>query len=331
MKNWTYEESGVTIDGGNRWVRRIGEIISRYPASDNVVGGIGGFSGLYDIGGDRLLAACCDGVGTKLEIAREAGYVRGLGQDLVAMSVNDLITCGATPLFFLDYLACGRLDSDRLIPVVEGVVEACQESGCVLLGGETAEMPDVYPAQGFDLAGFAVGIMDKADLIDGSLVRRGDLLIGLASSGIHSNGYSLVRKVLGDELAAQALHRTIPELEGTLADVILRPTRLYPRPVLHALKTGAIKAMAHITGGGLEENIARSLPDGMKPRIDYSSWKRPAVFSYISDRGVAEEEMRRVFNLGVGFALVVSKEDSPRAMSALEDKGEKPFVFGSVE
>lgn len=330
MKNWTYEESGVTIDGGNRWVGRIGEIVSRIPASCKVLGGIGGFSGLYDIGGGRLLAACCDGVGTKLEIAREAGCVKGLGQDLVAMSVNDLITCGAAPLFFLDYLACGKLDSDRLIPIVEGVAEACHESGCVLLGGETAEMPGVYPPEGFDLAGFAVGTVEKADLVDGSQVRPGDLLIGLASSGIHSNGYSLVRKVLENKLTAEHLGETVPELGETLSEALLRPTRLYPGPVLHALKTGGVKAMAHITGGGLEDNILRSVPNGMGLKVEYSSWKRPKIFSYISGRGVEEDEMRRVFNLGIGFVLVTSKDDSPKVIRALKERGETPFVFGSV-
>lgn len=329
MKNWTYEESGVTIDGGNRWVKRIGELMSQRPKDPNVVGGIGGFSGLYDMGGGSLLAACCDGVGTKLEIAEAAGKLKGLGQDLVAMSVNDLITCGARPILFLDYLACGKLDSDRLIPVVEGVMDACLESGCALLGGETAEMPGVYPPNGFDLAGFAVGTVDREDLIDGSCVERGDLMIGLASSGIHSNGYSLVRKALEKELAT-SLHEKIDQLGEPLSDALLKPTRLYPRPVLSALKTGKIKAMAHITGGGLEENIERALPKGMLPEIDFDSWNRPAIFDYISDRGVDESEMRRVFNLGIGYTLVVAPENRDEVMEKLREKGETPVVFGRV-
>ena len=329
MKNWTYEESGVTIEGGNRWVSQIGKLLSRRPQSPEVVGGIGGFSGLYDIGGGRLLAACCDGVGTKLEIARAAGSLKGLGQDLVAMSVNDLITCGAKPLLFLDYLACGKLDSQRLIPVVEGIIDACADSDCVLLGGETAEMPDVYPTEGFDLAGFAVGIVDRSDLIDGSSVNRGDLLIGLSSSGIHSNGYSLVRRALEKELA-QDLHSFVPELGETLAEAVLKPTRLYPRPIMRAIKTGAIKSMAHITGGGLEENIARSLPDGMEPNIDYSSWTRPAIFPYMASRGIDESEMRKVFNLGIGFVMTAEEGDAPRLIESLANSGETPVVIGSV-
>ncbi|NCC97990.1 MAG: phosphoribosylformylglycinamidine cyclo-ligase [Synergistales bacterium] len=329
MKNWTYEESGVTIEGGNRWVSQIGKLLSRRPQSPEVVGGIGGFSGLYDIGGGRLLAACCDGVGTKLEIARSAGSLKGLGQDLVAMSVNDLITCGAKPLLFLDYLACGKLDSQRLIPVVEGIIDGCADSDCVLLGGETAEMPDVYPTEGFDLAGFAVGIVDRSDLIDGSSVSRGDLLIGLHSSGIHSNGYSLVRKALEKELA-QDLHSFVPELGETLAEAVLKPTRLYPRPIMAALKTGAIKSMAHITGGGLEENIARSLPEGMEPSIDYSSWTRPAIFPYMAARGIDESEMRKVFNLGIGFVMTAEEGDASRLMESLTNSGETPVVIGSV-
>ncbi|PIE54820.1 MAG: phosphoribosylformylglycinamidine cyclo-ligase [Dethiosulfovibrio peptidovorans] len=329
MKNWTYEESGVSIDGGNRWVQDIGRMLLNEPIDPCVVGGIGGFNGLYDLGEGRLLAACCDGVGTKLEIATSAGVVRGLGQDLVAMSVNDLITCGARPLFFLDYLACGRLDSQRLFPVIQGVAEACRLSGCVLLGGETAEMPGTYPPQGFDLAGFAVGLVNQRNLVDGSTVTRGDVLVGLPSSGIHSNGYSLVRSALADELTGD-LHHPVPELGEALATALLRPTRLYPDAAAAALSSGAVKAMAHITGGGLEENIARSLPEGLSPMIDYGSWDRPPIFTYISDRGVAEDEMRRVFNLGIGFVLTTGKENLNRLVSTLNETGEEAIIMGTV-
>lgn len=330
MKNWTYEESGVTIEGGNRWVDNISAMLASKPKDPSVVGGIGGFNGLYDIGNGQLLAACCDGVGTKLEIARAVGTVKGLGQDLVAMSVNDLITCGARPLFFLDYLACGKLEAERLGPIVEGVADACVESSCALLGGETAEMPGVYETEGFDLAGFAVGIIDREDLIDGSEIARDDLVIGLPSSGIHSNGYSLVRSVLSEEME-NSLDRHFDELGETLAEALLKPTRLYVRQAMTAVKTGTIHGMAHITGGGLEENISRVLPKGNSLSIDYSKWNRPAIFDFIAARGVEEEEMRHVFNLGIGYVFIVSPSDWPMLRETLEKSGEKPVAIGTVK
>lgn len=321
---WTYEQSGVDIDGGNAWVEAIKKIVG--PRGDgNVVSAIGGFAGLYRLGGGSLLAACCDGVGTKLEIARAAGKVRGLGQDLVAMNVNDLVTCGARPLFFLDYLACGRLEAPRLSPILAGIVEACRSVGAVLLGGETAEMPGVYPPEGFDLAGFAVGLVEEKDLIDGSRVAQGDLLLGLASSGLHSNGFSLVRKALF-EGQGRRLDETV---DGRgLDDLLLEPTRLYVNQALAAAATGRVKAMAHITGGGLEENVSRVL-GGLRPVIDWGAWRRPPVYDLLAP-SVDEAEMRRVFNVGVGFVLVVSPEERSSVEAALRGWGEEPFLLGEV-
>ncbi|MDD4364687.1 MAG: phosphoribosylformylglycinamidine cyclo-ligase [Synergistales bacterium] len=321
---WTYEQSGVSIKEGNAWVETIKKIVGQAPQK-NVVASIGGFAGLYRLPQGGIIAACCDGVGTKLEIARASGKVRGLGQDLVAMNVNDLVTCGARPLFFLDYLACGKLEAPRLSPVIEGVVEACRECGAVLLGGETAEMPGVYPPEGFDLAGFAVGLVDEDDLIDGSHVAEGDLLLGLPSSGLHSNGFSLVRKALlreGADLAST--------IDGTtrLDDLLLMPTRLYVNQALAAAATGKVKAMAHITGGGLEENVSRVL-GRLRPAVDWGNWKRPSVYGLLASC-IDKMEMRQVFNVGVGFVFIVSPEDLSTVESSLLSCGENPFIVGEV-
>ena len=325
----TYENSGVSIDRGNLFVERIKALTGSNP-DPNVVGGIGGFSGLYRIDGDTLLAACCDGVGTKMEIAKASGHLEFLGQDLVAMSVNDLVTCGARPLFFLDYLACGRLDVDAYEPVVRSIHEACRESGCALLGGETAEMPDVYPPDGFDLAGFAAGIVKEYDLIDGKGITRNDLVLGLPSSGLHSNGFSLVRKALLDGKDADFLYSVQAGCTEPLWQVLLKPTRLYVKPALKAASTRFVKGMAHITGGGLEENIARVLPKGLQLKIDFSAWTQGHVFSLLREAGVPEEEMRRVFNLGIGYVLIVAPENLEALVAALELAGEAPVLIGEI-
>jgi phosphoribosylformylglycinamidine cyclo-ligase len=326
----SYKEAGVDIEGGNEWVRTIGRIMSTLPRDPNVVGGIGGFSGLYKISDDLMLAGCCDGVGTKLEVAKLASDYSGLGQDLVAMNVNDLITCGAKPLFFLDYIACGRLDQDVLAPIVKSAAEACIESGCALLGGETAEMPGVYPETGFDLAGFSVGIVSASKLIDGRSIEKGDVLVGLPSSGIHSNGYSLVRKVLLEGERALPIDTFLPQLGESLSKALLRPTRLYSRIALKTIEKHQIHGMAHITGGGLEENIQRVLPSGLSLHVDFSAWERPAVFQVISEAGVEEKEMRHVFNLGIGYSFIVSPSDADGIVGFLTREGEKPVIFGEV-
>jgi phosphoribosylformylglycinamidine cyclo-ligase len=323
----SYESAGVSISKGNAWVEMIKGLLRERPVSPRVIGGIGGFSGLYSLTEDLYLAACCDGVGTKMELAKAWHRMEGLGQDLVAMNVNDLVTCGAKPLFFLDYLACGALDAERYRPVMKSIIEACEACDCALLGGETAEMPGVYSPEGFDLAGFSVGVVSREKLITGESVVPGDLLVGLPSSGVHSNGFSLVRKALEGVEKAQEL--IIPGEEAPLKDLLLRPTLLYVRTCLEVQKQVSLKAMAHITGGGLEENIAR-ICHGNLPQIDYSAWERPPLFQWLASRGIPEKEMRSVFNLGMGFVFVCSPEEGEKLLKVLEELGEKPRIIGKV-
>ena len=327
---WTYEKAGVSLERSDAWIDFL-KNISHKTEKPNVRSGIGGFAGLYDMGDKRILAACADGVGTKLEVARATKIFRGLGQDLVAMNVNDLVTCGAKPLFFLDYIACGFLDPEVFGPVIEGIVDACASSGCALLGGETAEMPDVYRDGAFDLAGFAVGAMHERDLVDGRNISTGDILLGLKSSGVHSNGFSLVRRCLLEGDDPLALDSIIPETGETLAETLMTPTRLYVSEAEAASRTGWVNGMAHITGGGIEENIQRILPEGLKPRIDFSSWEVPPVFRLIERSGVPGKEMSKVFNLGIGFVLVVPenrKEELKELFS--ENRHEELIEIGKV-
>jgi len=325
---WTYEGAGVSLRAADEWI----DIVKRAAsiAQEGVISGIGGFSGLYDLGDDLCLAACCDGVGTKLEIAKKADQFAGLGQDLVAMNVNDLITCGARPLFFLDYIACGKLDGQRFSGLIYGIAEACRQSGCALLGGETAEMPGTYPPDGFDLAGFAVGLAKKSKLITGQDITAGDLLVGLPSSGLHSNGFSLVRKVLLEDGLKLSLDSD-PLGEGRpLYKTLLEPTRLYPGIVAKIMEKVRIKAMAHITGGGLEGNVMRVIPEGLAISVDYSSWKRPKIYDLIAKAGVEEGEMRKVFNLGIGFVLVIERTDLSGLEDTLKEMSEPYCVIGEV-
>ncbi len=327
---WTYEKAGVSLERSDAWIDFL-KNISHKTENPNVRSGIGGFAGLYDMGDKRILAACADGVGTKLEVARATKIFRGLGQDLVAMNVNDLVTCGAKPLFFLDYIACGFLDPEVFGPVIEGIVDACASSGCALLGGETAEMPDVYRDGAFDLAGFAVGAMHERDLVDGRNISTGDILLGLKSSGVHSNGFSLIRRCLLEGDDPLALDSIIPETGETLAETLMTPTRLYVSEAEAASRTGWVNGMAHITGGGIEENIQRILPEGLKPRIDFSSWEVPPVFRLIERSGVPGKEMSKVFNLGIGFVLVVPenrKEELKELFS--ENRHEELIEIGKV-
>ncbi len=330
MSKLSYEKSGVSISGGDAWVETIKKLLAKHPKDANCVGGVGGFAGLYRIGGGQCLAACCDGVGTKLELAKEAGIYRGLGQDLVAMNVNDLVTVGARPLFFLDYAACGKLDEKLLADVVEGVIDACDESLCALLGGETAEMPGVYGADGFDLAGFSVGIVDEDRIIDGSTISEGDLLLGLPSSGVHSNGFSLVRSALGPDGLNADIAKTPDGWNETIAEAALRPTRLYVKAALAAIRTGTVRGMAHITGGGMYGNVIRVIPEHLDILVDFKSWTRPKIFDLIQSAGVDEEEMRKVFNLGIGFVFIIAPKDLKTLETALEAIGEKPQVIGEV-
>ena len=330
MGKLSYEKSGVSISGGDAWVETIKGLLAKRPKDKNCVGGVGGFAGLYRIGGGQCLAACCDGVGTKLELAKATGLYKGLGQDLVAMNVNDLVTVGARPLFFLDYAACGKLNESILKEIVQGVIDACGESLCTLLGGETAEMPGVYDSDGFDLAGYFVGIVEEEKIIDGSGIQEGDLLIGLPSSGIHSNGYSLVRSALGKEGLDVALDSLPTGWQETVGEAVMRPTKLYVKAALAAASTGKVRGMAHITGGGMLGNVIRVIPKHLDVAVDFLSWRRPAVFDLIQSAGIEEEEMRRVFNLGIGFVFIAAPDDLKEIEKSLEALGEEPAVIGEV-
>lgn len=327
----SYKDSGVDIPLADRWVEEIKRIARSMPADPNALGGIGGFSGFYRLESGLVLAACCDGVGTKIEVAKAAGKFDTVGQDLVAMNVNDLVTCGARPLFFLDYIACGKLKPEILGPIVESAARACEESGCALLGGETAEMPGTYDEDGLDLAGFSVGLAEEDKIIDGSKISLGDVIIGIASSGVHSNGFSLVRKALFSSENPLDLSDS-PEILGgkTVAETLLEPTRLYVKTALAAARSGMVRGMAHITGGGLYDNVRRIVPAGLSLSVDFGSWPRPAVFGLLQERGIPEEEMRKVFNLGIGFVFIVPGEEEKAMLSLLEGLGEKGRTIGKV-
>ncbi|MFZ5638275.1 MAG: phosphoribosylformylglycinamidine cyclo-ligase [Pseudomonadota bacterium] len=312
----TYRDAGVDIDAGNEVVERIKPLVKR-SFRPEVMGGLGGFGALFDLSGkyrEPVLVSGTDGVGTKLKLAQQLNRHDTIGIDLVAMCVNDVLVQGAEPLFFLDYFATGKLDVDTTVAVIGGIARGCELSGCALIGGETAEMPDMYPPGEYDLAGFCVAAVEKSKLRDGARVRRGDTLIGIASSGPHSNGYSLVRRIYD-----RAGRPADLDLGGVrLVDALMAPTRLYVKPVLELLNGAhgdAIHAMAHITGGGLTENIIRVVPDGLGLEIDASSWALPAVFDWLQREGnVAREEMWRTFNCGIGFVLIAA----PDAVGTLE-------------
>jgi phosphoribosylformylglycinamidine cyclo-ligase len=331
----TYRESGVDIDAGNALVAAIKPLAkaTRRPGADADLGGFGGLFDLRQAGfNDPILVAANDGVGTKLRIAIESGRHGSIGIDLVAMCVNDLLAQGAEPLFFLDYLACGKLDVAVALDVVAGVAEGCRRAGCALIGGETAEMPGMYAGGDYDLAGFAVGAVERGGVLPRSDIAAGDVLIGLPSSGVHSNGYSLVRRLAAD--AGLAWDAPAPFDAGrTLAAALLQPTRIYVKPVLAAIReTGAVKALAHITGGGLSENVPRVLPDGLAAHIDLGSWHAPAVFGWLSEAGaLAEPEMLRTFNCGIGLVAVAAREGADAVARILADEGEAPFRIGELE
>ena len=309
----TYRDAGVDIDAGNQVVERIKPLVKR-TFRPEVMGGLGGFGALFDLSGkyrEPVLVSGTDGVGTKLKLAQQLDRHDTIGIDLVAMCVNDVLVQGAEPRFFLDYFATGKLQVDTTVAVVGGIAKGCELAGCALIGGETAEMPDMYPPGEYDLAGFTVGAVEKSQLLDGAAVRAGDVLIGIASSGPHSNGYSLVRKIY--ERAGRPADLDVGGVR--LVDALMAPTTIYVKPMLALLKTHAVHAMAHITGGGLTENIIRVIPDGLGLAIDASSWPLPPVFDWLMREGaVPREEMWRTFNCGIGFVLVVP----PGAVSAIE-------------
>ena len=330
----TYRQAGVDIDAGDALVDRIARLASptRIP---EVISGVGGFAGLCSLPaglGEPVLVSGTDGVGTKLKVAFATGVHDTVGIDLVAMCVNDVITVGARPLFFLDYFATGKLDVDVGEAVVRGVARGCTLAGCALLGGETAELPGMYAPGEYDLAGFAVGVVDRARMLDGKQAKAGDTVIGVASSGLHSNGYSLARRVLEGEMKLRMTDR-IADLGTTVGEALLVPTKIYAgavRAVVDACGAG-LHGLAHITGGGLGGNLPRVLPDGLGARLALGSYERPAIFDVIAKGGpVDEDEMRRTFNLGVGLAVVVAKEAESAALAALHGAGEKAWPLGEV-
>jgi phosphoribosylformylglycinamidine cyclo-ligase len=329
MNPMTYAQAGVDIDAGNALVERIAPAARRTRRSGTMAG-LGGFGALFDLRAagfrDPILVAATDGVGTKLRVALETGRLDGIGQDLVAMCVNDLVCQGAEPLLFLDYFATGRLDVDVAARVIEGVARACEASGCALVGGETAEMPGMYQGADFDVAGFAVGAMERgADLPRG--VAAGDLLLGLASNGVHSNGFSLVRRVA----EAAGLPWDAAWHEATLGEALLRPTRLYVRPALGAVRAGGVRALAHVTGGGLTENLPRVLPDGLGARIDLGAWRLPPVFAWLREAGGIEDaEMLKTFNCGIGMVAVVDPARADAVSALLAREGETVVRLGEV-
>ena len=338
----TYKDSGVDISANTRWVAAIESAMRRTYGPRVCKQRHGGFAGLFRLDFDEqlfrrnyrrpVLVGCTDGVGTKVLLAAQLERLSTIGIDLVAMNVNDLITTGAEPLFFLDYLAVHRLEPPRLQTLLEGVAEGCEESECALLGGETAEMPDVYRNGEFDLAGFAVGVVEFGRVIDGSRVRPGDVVVGLSSSGPHSNGYSLIRRLI--EVGRCDLHEVRADLEESLADALLRPTRIYVRAVLRVLRQYRIKrvitGMAHITGGGLMENVARVLPPRCDAVIEKSSWRVPPVFDVLRRLGTSRAEMFKVFNMGIGFVMFVRRTYLEGVLRSLRRSGEEPWVIGKV-
>ena len=330
----TYSDAGVDIDAGNELVNRIKPLVksTRRPGAD---GEIGGFGGLFDLKAagftDPVLVAANDGVGTKLKVAIEAGKHDTVGVDLVAMCVNDLVVQGAEPLFFLDYFATGKLDPSQGEAIVGGIAEGCRQAGCALIGGETAEMPGMYSDGDYDLAGFAVGAAERGQLLPSGDIAEGDVILGLASSGVHSNGYSLVRKIVGlSGLGYADKAPFAPEL--TLAEALLAPTKIYVKPLLAAIReTNAVKALAHITGGGFPENIPRVLPEGLSAEIDLDAVEAPAVFGWLAKTGGVEpREMLRTFNCGVGMIVVVAEDNAARVSEILAKEGESVVRLGRI-
>lgn len=329
----TYREAGVDIDAGNAIVERIKPLVKR-SFRPEVMGGLGGFGALFDLSGkyrEPVLVSGTDGVGTKLKLAQQLGRHDTIGIDLVAMCVNDVLVQGAEPLFFLDYFATGKLDPDQGAAIVQGIAAGCREAGCALIGGETAEMPGMYSKGDYDLAGFAVGAAERGELLPAGDIAEGDVILGLSSSGVHSNGFSLVRKIV--ELSGLAWDAPAPFAEGqSLGAALLTPTRIYVKPLLKAIKeTKSLKALAHITGGGFPENIPRVLPKHLAAEIDLASVKVPAVFSWLAKTGgVAQNEMLRTFNCGIGMIVVVSADKVDEVTRALEAEGETVARLGRM-
>ena len=333
-KSLTYKDSGVDITAGDDLVQKI-KPLAKKTLRDGVINGIGGFGALFEISKkyqEPVLVSGTDGVGTKLKLAFALNKHDTVGQDLLAMSVNDILVQGAESLFFLDYFACGKLNVNVAADVVAGIAKGCELAGCALIGGETAEMPDMYPDGEYDLAGFAVGVVEKSKIINGKNIKNGDVILGLASSGVHSNGYSLVRKIV--EISGVDL-KSAEKFDGekTLAQAILEPTKIYVKPVLAAINADVkIKGIAHITGGGLSENIPRILPENVIAELQYKNWVRPKIFDWLQQNGnIADAEMARTFNCGIGLILVVAAEEVAKLTQILQDHGEKVFQIGEIK
>ena len=327
QKNLSYKDAGVDIDAGNALVERIKPVVAATRRPE-VMAGIGGFGGLFALPPGRyrepILVSGTDGVGTKLKLAQQTDRHDTIGIDLVAMCVNDIVVQGAEPLFFLDYFACGRLDVDVAADVVRGIAEGCKQAGAALIGGETAEMPDMYADGDYDLAGFTVGVVEKDQMIDGATIEPGDALIALRSSGVHSNGYSLVRKVL--EIAGDDLIEGIPARQR-----LLEPTRIYVRSVLALADAVPLKGLAHITGGGITENLPRVIPDSMHAEVDTSTWEPGPLFDWLAEQGnITTDEMRRTFNCGVGMIAVVAADAVEDALKTLAHQNEEAWVIGRI-
>ena len=326
-KPLTYKDAGVDIDAGNSLVERIKPLVARTRRPE-VMAGLGGFGGLFALTPDRyrepVLVSGTDGVGTKLKLAQMTGRHDTIGIDLVAMCVNDVLVQGAEPLFFLDYFACGRLDTDIAASVIGGIADGCEQAGAALIGGETAEMPDMYAEGEYDLAGFCVGAIEKEEIIDGSTIKSGDTIIALASSGPHSNGYSLIRKVL--EISENK------DIDGIPAEsLLMEPTRIYVRSIMQLMESVRVKGLAHITGGGISENVPRILADDVHAEIDTGSWRQGPVFDWLQATGKIEtDEMRRTFNCGIGMIVIVDADDADSALEVLGTAGETAWRLGSI-
>jgi phosphoribosylformylglycinamidine cyclo-ligase len=325
----SYRAAGVDIDAGNEVVERIKPLVRRTYRPE-VMAGLGGFGALFELAGryrEPVLVSGTDGVGTKLKLAQELGRHDTIGIDLVAMCVNDVLVQGAESLFFLDYFATGKLDVDTTVAVVGGIAKGCELAGCALIGGETAEMPDMYPPGEYDLAGFCVGAVEKSALIDGSAITAGDAIVGVASSGAHSNGYSLIRKIV-----ARAGSPFDLDLGGVkLADALMAPTTIYVKPILEFMRDHAVHGMAHITGGGLKENIIRVVPDSLGIALDSTSWTLPPVFDWLQREGrVARDEMFRTFNCGIGYTLIVPRDERESTIAALASLGLDAVTIGEI-
>ena len=332
-KKLRYRDAGVDVEAGDKFAAGLGTLAERTKRPE-VLGGIGGFAGLFALNTNNMaepvLVSGTDGVGTKLLVAQQAGRHTTIGIDLVAMCVNDVLTVGAEPLFFLDYLATGALDPEAGNEVVSGVVEGCKQAGCALLGGETAEMPGMYAPGHYDLAGFSVGVVDRPNILDGSRIQAGDVVLGIASDGIHSNGYSLVRHVLFEANQFE-LNETPTGLARPLVDELLTPTRIYVQAILPVLKTNRIHGMAHITGGGIAGNIRRVIPQGCRAVLDRSCWKEPAIFGFFRSLGVPPEEMDLTFNLGLGMVVICPEAEASAVRNQVASQGYTCHQIGVVE